>query len=97
MTRPDLVIDLRGRRIETLSDFWDAVMGPCMLPSWFGRNLDAWRDLTESVQGGLSDHLERHDKIVIRADAKGLFAPGNRHGSLLMDPDGQKTRWEISG
>ncbi|WP_405427042.1 hypothetical protein [Streptomyces erythrochromogenes] len=39
MTDGKLVVDLRGRLIETLSDFWDAVSEPCGLPEWFGRNL----------------------------------------------------------
>jgi len=27
--------------IESWSQLWDALSGPCALPSWFGRNLDA--------------------------------------------------------
>ncbi|PWE10936.1 hypothetical protein DD630_33160 [Streptomyces sp. BSE7F] len=43
-----LVVDLRGRLIETLDDIWDAVSEPCGLPEWFGRNLDAWSDTIET-------------------------------------------------
>src|SRR4051812_19628776 len=39
----ELIVDLRGRQIETRKDFWDAVAKPCR-PEWFGRNLDAWSD-----------------------------------------------------
>lgn len=40
----ELVVDLRGKAIDTLDDFWDAVTQPCGLPEWFGRNSEAWRD-----------------------------------------------------
>ncbi|MCM2430726.1 hypothetical protein LNW73_33770 [Streptomyces sp. RKAG337] len=39
MTSNELIVDLRGRLIATLDDFWDAVSEPCGLPRWFGRNL----------------------------------------------------------
>ncbi|MFI1599084.1 barstar family protein [Streptomyces venezuelae] len=48
MTDSQLIVDLRGRLIETLNDFWDAVSEPCGLPEWFGRNLDAWSDTIAS-------------------------------------------------
>jgi hypothetical protein len=44
MTDSELIVDLRGRRVETLDDFWDAVSEPCGLPELFGRNLDVSED-----------------------------------------------------
>ena len=67
----DLVVDLRGREIATLDDFWDAVAEPCGLPPWFGRNIDAWRD-TIQVRG-ISDLIDRHDAVVVHVDRAGLF------------------------
>lgn len=77
----DLVVDLRGRRIETLDDFWDAVSGPCVLPAWFGRNIDAWRD-TIQVRG-ISDVIDRHDAVVVHVDRAGLFARKDREARML--------------
>jgi hypothetical protein len=68
----DLVVDLRGRKINTLDDFWDALSGPCGLPAWFGRNLEAWRD-TIQVRG-ISDLIDRHDAVVVHVDRAGLFS-----------------------
>lgn len=67
----DLVVDLRGRKIETLDDFWDAVSDSCGLPAWFGRNVEAWRDTIQV--GGISDLIDRHDAIVVHVDRAGLF------------------------
>jgi hypothetical protein len=77
----DLVVDLRGRRIETLDDFWDAVSGPCGLPAWFGRNIDAWRD-TIQVRG-VSELIDRHDAVVVHVDRVGLFSQRNREARAL--------------
>ena len=71
----DLVVDLRGRTIATLDDFWDAVAGPCGLPSWFGRNVDAWRDTIQTR--GISDVIDSHDTLVVHVDRAGLFARRN--------------------
>ncbi|MFK0150349.1 barstar family protein [Streptomyces griseus] len=91
MTRSGLVIDLRGHRIETLDDFWDAVAGPCGLPDWFGRNLDAWAD---TIQGrGISDVVDRHDTMVVHVDRTGLFAADNPEAQALADVfDGEQNR-----
>lgn len=59
MTDSELNVDLRGLPIETLNDFWDAVSGPCGLPEWFGRNLDAWSDTIETR--GISEVIDSHD------------------------------------
>jgi hypothetical protein len=77
----DLVVDLRGNKIETLDDFWDAVSEPCGLPVWFGRNVDAWRD-TIQVRG-ISDLIDRHDTVVVHVDRSGLFASKNREARAL--------------
>jgi hypothetical protein len=46
------------RVIETWDELWDAPHEPCGLPSWFGRNLDAWSDTIHT--GDISDVLDRH-------------------------------------
>ncbi len=79
----DLVVDLRGRTIETLDDFWDAVAEPCALPAWFGRNVEAWRD-TIQVRG-ISDLIDRHDVLVIHVDRAGLFSRKNREAKALRE------------
>ncbi|MEV4702238.1 barstar family protein [Actinoplanes sp. NPDC049316] len=79
----DLVVDLRGRRMETLDDFWDAVSVPCGLPAWFGRNIEAWRD-TIQVRG-ISDLIDRHDAVVVHVDRVGLFSRRNREARALRE------------
>jgi hypothetical protein len=75
-----LIVDLRGKTINSLSDFWDVVAEPCGLPDWFGRNLDAW---TDTLYGGISEVLDSHPFLVLRVNAEGLFAPGNEKGVTL--------------
>lgn len=72
----DLVVDLRGNRIETLDEFWDAVSAPCGLPSWFGRNVEAWRD-TIQVRG-ISEVVDAHDVVIVHVDRLGFFAGRSR-------------------
>ncbi|GID59506.1 barstar family protein [Actinoplanes couchii] len=73
----ELVVDLRGARMQTIDDFWDAVAGPCGLPSWFGRTIEAWTDTIRAR--GISDLIDRHDTVVIHVDgATGLFARRDR-------------------
>ncbi|MEV4283294.1 barstar family protein [Actinoplanes xinjiangensis] len=73
----ELIVDLRGKRIETLDDFWDAVSGPCELPSWFGRNVEAWRDTIQTR--GISSLIDRHDTLIVHVDGTtGLFSRRNR-------------------
>ena len=79
----DLVVDLRGRKMETLDDFWDAVSGPCGLPAWFGRNTEAWRD-TVQVRG-ISDLIDRHEVVVVHVDRAGLFSRKNREARALRE------------
>ncbi|MFJ6479547.1 MULTISPECIES: barstar family protein [unclassified Streptomyces] len=91
MTDSKLMIDLRGRQIETLDDFWDAVTEPCGLPEWFGRNLDAWSDTIET--GGISDVIDSHDVLVVHVDQNGLFEGTRREAQVLADIfDGQQNR-----
>ncbi|MFJ1958433.1 barstar family protein [Streptomyces microflavus] len=91
MTHSELVIDLRGHRIRTLDDFWDAVAGPCGLPAWFGRNLDAWADTIHSR--GISDVIDRHHTLVIHVDRAGMFAGNDRDARALADVfDGERNR-----
>jgi RNAse (barnase) inhibitor barstar len=78
-----LLIDLRGRAIETLDDFWDAVAGPCGLPAWFGRNLDAWSDTINT--GGISETIDAHDTLVIHVDRRGLFEGERREARILAE------------
>ncbi|MFG2948316.1 barstar family protein [Streptomyces adustus] len=80
-TESELVVDLRGRSIETLDDFWDAVAEPCGLPQWFGRNTDAWRDTIQTR--GISDVIDSYDVLVVHVDKCGVFAAGNREARAL--------------
>ena len=91
MTDGELTVDLRGRRIETLSDFWDAVAEPCGLPKWFGRNLDAWSDTIHAR--GISEVIDSHDVLVVHVDQRGLFVGNLDEGKTLSDIfDGEQNR-----
>ncbi|MBT2394795.1 barstar family protein [Streptomyces sp. ISL-100] len=94
-TASDLTVDLRGIPLGSLDDFWDAVAGPCGLPEWFGRNLDAWWDAIESR--GISEVIDAHGTLVVRADAAGLFAPGRPEGARLASvfADASRARLEV--
>ncbi|WP_066938385.1 barstar family protein [Streptomyces sp. NBRC 110611] len=83
MTNSKLTVDLRGRRIETLDDFWDAVTEPCGLPEWFGRNLDAWSDTIHTR--GISEEIDRHDILVVHVEHRGLFDKNHHEGQILAD------------
>ncbi|MGC0328065.1 RNAse (barnase) inhibitor barstar [Streptomyces sp. SAI-170] len=80
-TELELVVDLRGRPIETLDDFWDAVTEPCGLPEWFGRNTDAWRDTIQTR--GISEVIDSYDVLVVHVDKHGVFAARNREARAL--------------
>ena len=80
-TKTELVVDLRGRSIETLDDFWDAVSGPCGLPEWFGRNLDAWADTIQTR--GISEVIDSYDVLVVHVDKQGIFVSKNLDARLL--------------
>ncbi|MEU6215406.1 barstar family protein [Streptomyces sp. NPDC047023] len=96
MTDGELVVDLRGRRIETLGDFWDAVSEPCGLPVWFGRNLDAWADTIASR--GISDVIDSHDVLIVHVDQGGLFGGERREARVLAGIfDGEQNRLVVHG
>ncbi|WP_206507649.1 barstar family protein [Streptomyces chrestomyceticus] len=96
MTDSELNVDLRGLPIETLNDFWDAVSGPCGLPEWFGRNLDAWSDTI--VTRGISEVIDSHDALVVHVDRRGLF-DGNRQEAAVLAGifDGERNRLVVHG
>ncbi|MBO4258391.1 barstar family protein [Streptomyces griseorubiginosus] len=77
----ELVVDLRGRPIETLDDFWDAVTEPCGLPVWFGRNAEAWRDTIQTR--GISEVIDSYDVLVVHVDRRGVFAARDREARAL--------------
>lgn len=92
----DLVVDLRGVRIETMDDFWDAVAGPCGLPRWFGRNLDAWSDTIHA--GGISEVIDSHERLIIHVDRLGLFAEDSAQVAALRSTfEGQLTQLVVHG
>ncbi|OIJ96912.1 hypothetical protein BIV25_16385 [Streptomyces sp. MUSC 14] len=94
MTESELIVDLRGRLIETLNDFWDAVSGPCGLPEWFGRNLDAWSDTIETR--GISEVIDSHDILIVHVDQQGLFVGHRPDANVLAGIfDGEQNRLVI--
>ncbi|MFG2918995.1 barstar family protein [Kitasatospora sp. NPDC048298] len=96
MSASELVVDLRGRQIETLNDFWDAVSKPCGLPKWFGRNLDAWSDTIETR--GVSEVIDSHDILVVHVDQRGLFEGHQREADALASTfDGEQNRLIVHG
>ncbi|WEH38872.1 barstar family protein [Streptomyces sp. AM 2-1-1] len=91
MTDTELIVDLRGRPIGTLDDFWDAVSGPCGLPEWFGRNLDAWSDTIGTR--GISGVIDSHDTLTVHVDREGLFDGSRPQADALAGIfDGERNR-----
>ncbi|NIL50880.1 hypothetical protein HBK87_09870 [Streptomyces sp. 2BBP-J2] len=91
-----LVVDLRGRLIETLDDFWDAVSEPCGLPEWFGRNLDAWSDTIETR--GISEVIDSHDALIVHVDQQGLFNRHRQEAKVLAGLfDGEQNQLVVHG
>ncbi|MES5821251.1 hypothetical protein [Streptomyces sp. RG80] len=68
----ELVVDLRGRLIETVDDFVEAITGPCGLPDFVGRSGHALGDVFHN--GGLSEVVDSYDRLVFHVDKRGLFA-----------------------
>ncbi|MFF9158260.1 barstar family protein [Streptomyces sp. NPDC014846] len=96
MTDSELIVDLQGRLIETLDDFWDAVSEPCGLPEWFGRNLDAWSDTIETR--GISEVIDSHDVLMVHVDQRGLFGGHRQEADLLASIfDGEQNRLIVHG
>ncbi|MDN3020354.1 barstar family protein [Streptomyces sp. S.PB5] len=71
----ELVVDLRGRPIDTLDDFFDAITEPCGLPDWFVRNTYALADTLQN--GGIVETIDSYDLIVFHVDKRGIFAQNN--------------------
>lgn len=69
-----LVVDLGSSSIDSWSELWDALLIPCGLPNWFGRNLNAWWDTIQT--GAISEVIDDHRFLVVRVSPEGLFAPG---------------------
>ncbi|MEW1908855.1 hypothetical protein AB0442_10380 [Kitasatospora sp. NPDC085895] len=84
MEQDDLVIDVRGCRIESLRDFVAAVRAveSEAFPEWQGWSLDALWDTFWT--GGISDLID-NNFVVVRADRGGLLVPGNRSGEGLVE------------
>ncbi len=78
-----LVVDLRSRAIGSWDELWDALQEPCGLPTWFGRNLDAWNDTLGT--GGISEVLDAHPTLLIRVASEGLFAPDQPEGRRFVE------------
>lgn len=78
-----LTVDLRSTPITSWGGLWDALAGPCGLPEWFGRNLDAWNDTLGA--GAISDVLDAHPFLIVRVLGQGLFAPGNADGLRFVE------------
>ncbi|NEC03414.1 barstar family protein [Streptomyces anulatus] len=96
MTDSVLIVDLRGRLIETLNDFWDAVSEPCGLPEWFGRNLDAWSDTIEAR--GISEVIDSHDVLIVHVDQRGLFEGHQQEADVLAGIfDGEQNQLIVHG
>jgi len=58
-----LMVDLRTRVLDTWDELWDSLAEPCGLPSWFGRNLNAWWDTIQA--GAISAVLDEHAFLVV--------------------------------
>lgn len=71
---PELVIDLTEITVRDWTQLWDALSEPCGLPSWFGRNLDAWWDTIQTRQ--ISPVVDRH-VLVILLPATDFFRSGD--------------------
>ncbi|MER7521021.1 barstar family protein [Streptomyces sp. NPDC126499] len=96
MTDSKLIVDLRGRLIETLNDFWNAVREPCGLPDWFGRNLDACSDTIETR--GISEVIDSHDILIVHVDQRGLFDGQRQEANVLAGIfDGEQNRLVVHG
>lgn len=81
-----LIVDLRQLPIETWPQLWDALTDPCGLPSWFGRNLNAWWDTIQV--GAISEVLDEHHRLIVRVSPTGLFSPG-AEGQAFLDVTNQ--------
>lgn len=77
-----LVVDLRGRSVDSKESLWEALMAPCGLPDWFGRNLDAWID---TLRRGISSTIDAHPLIIVEVTSTGLFSSGDPYGASFVE------------
>jgi len=80
--------------IESTDELWDRLAAPCGLPSWFGRNLDAWKD---TLSGGISLVLDSYPVLVIKVQPLGLSAPGNERGQTFTAICRESGRAQVEG
>jgi hypothetical protein len=84
-----LLVDLSDRTIESSSALWDALVKPCRLPEWFGRNLNAWWDTIDT--GAISSVVDEHPNLVVLVAPRGIFAPGNPEGAAFAEVTNRST------
>jgi hypothetical protein len=78
-----LIVDVTTVPITSWDELWDALLTPCGLPDWFGRNLNAWNDTLGT--GGISAVLDAHPYLIVRVSGNGLFAPDNADGVAFAE------------
>ena len=78
-----LIVDLTDLTIGSWDALWDALAEPCGLPTWFGRNLNAWIDTIHT--GGISETIDDHPILIIRVRRTGLFEPGHVGGEAFAE------------
>ncbi|MBG0569198.1 barstar family protein [Actinoplanes sp. NEAU-A11] len=78
---------MRGKPIETIDDFWEAVSDPCGLPPRFGRNVEAWLDTIQ--RRAISGVIDHHDALIVHVDRAGFFSRSDRK---VRDP-----KWAFAG
>jgi Barstar (barnase inhibitor) len=76
-----LVVDLSNQSINSWDELWDVLSGPCGLPSWFGRNLNAWWDTIQT--GAISDVLDAHPHLIVRVQRSTFFESPNDGTAFL--------------
>lgn len=78
-----LIVDLRSHTLTSSEALWEALMEPCGLPSWFGRNLNAWWDTIDA--GCISEVIDEHALVVVLVAPGGIFAPGDDRGVGFLE------------
>ena len=80
--RQPLVVDLSAQVIESTDELWDLLAVPCGLPTWFGRNLDAWVD---TLRGGISEVIDEHPVLIIRVRPPGDQVPRSSYRYTILE------------
>ncbi|MGF1429643.1 barstar family protein [Kitasatospora sp. LaBMicrA B282] len=82
--RTELLVDVRGRRVESLMEFREALVAVNheALGYWQGRSLDALWDIIE--HRGFSDLLDSHDVLVVRADRSEFLSAEHPVGKVVL-------------